>query len=757
MDDELQQLYEDAPCGYHSLDANGLYVRINQTELTMLGYERHEILGKKQFADLLTEQGKQTFAYNFPRFKQRGWVKDLEFEMIRKDGTSLPVSLSGVAVYDSQGDYLMSRSVMIDISERAQLVTEREYAETQRHIAEARLHYLLSANPAVLYASKASGDYAATFVSDNVQAMLGYSSQDFLDDPEFWASHIHPEDAPRVFADLSHLFEHGSHIHTYRFQHQAGHYCWVRDECKLTYDQNHTPLEVVGYWVDITERKQAEETIQEQADLLNIAPDAIFVHDLDNRILYWNQGAEKLYELSAADAIGQNCQRFLAPESVYQMPEILQQVLSEGRWQGELKKITGTGKLSTVMSRRLLVRNSAGQPKSVLTVDTDITSQKQLEAQFFRAQRLESLGTLASGIAHDLNNVLTPILGIVQLLPIVLTETDEQAQRLLQILQESTNRGVELVKQILSFTRGIDSTHASTDIQALLLEIQTVIAQTFPKNITLQVDVPADLWPIAADGTLLHQVFMNLCVNARDAMPSGGTLSMSAENIMLDKHYAQMQVDAKEGAYVVVTVEDTGYGIPVEIIEKIYDPFFTTKPVGQGTGLGLATVTGIVRNHHGFINVYSEPNVGTRFKVYLPNQAETEFVDEVVPNSPDGHGELILIVDDEVSVQEITKMTLEFHHYECMIANDGIEAIALYAEHKHRIKVILLDLMMPALDSISTIHTLRKLNPDVKIIAMSGLATNEAIARATNVGVESFLAKPFKAQELLTTLAAICL
>jgi two-component system, cell cycle sensor histidine kinase and response regulator CckA len=301
----------------------------------------------------------------------------------------------------------------------------------------------------------------------------------------------------------------------------------------------------------------------------------------------------------------------------------------------------------------------------------------------------------------------------------------------------------------------LEGTPTSTQVTHLIAEIQKIIRQTFPKNIDLSLDLAPSLRLIAADATTLHQVFMNLCVNARDAMPSGGQLSIKTENLILDDNYARMNLDAQAGPYVVVTVADTGTGIPAAIIDRIFDPFFTTKDIGKGTGLGLSTVIGIVKSHQGFINVYSEVGKGTRFKVYLPatEMAESEVVVEEAP--PIGHGELILVVDDETAIQEITQVTLEAHGYAVITASDGIEAIALYAERKHEIGVILLDWMMPSLDSATTMRTLLKLNPQARIIAMSGLATNESVTKTMKEGVQAFLAKPFTASELLNTLAAI--
>jgi two-component system, cell cycle sensor histidine kinase and response regulator CckA len=423
-----------------------------------------------------------------------------------------------------------------------------------------------------------------------------------------------------------------------------------------------------------------------------------------------------------------------------------------GNYDQEYRIIRPDGSMRWIRDRGFPIKNHTGVAYRVVGIAEDITNRKLTEAALRRTERLESLGTLTSGIAHDLNNVLTPIMGIVQLLPLKVVNMDASTQRLLQILDDSTRRGADLVKQILSFTRGVESKPTITQVSHLLVEIQKIIQQAFPKNIELSIDLPQDLWSITADATMLHQVFMNLCVNARDAMPDGGTMHIIAENLAIDENYARMNLDVQVGAYVVVTIADTGTGIPPEILDRIFDPFFTTKEIGKGTGLGLSTAIGIVKSHHGLIDVESEVDRGTQFKVYLPATDTIATAPVLTTEPPSGHGELILVVDDEVAIQEITKVTLETYGYRAMTASDGIEAIALYAQHKQEIGIVLMDMMMPSLDSVTIIRTLHKLNPQVQIIAMSGLATKDAVKKTLSEGVKAFLPKPFTASELLNLL-----
>jgi PAS domain S-box-containing protein len=740
--DELEQLYEQAPCGYHSLDANGVFVRVNQTELNMLGYSRTELIGRMKFADLLTPESQQIFQTTFPQFKQQGWIRDIEFELIRKNGDRLPVSLSATAITDAEGNYRMSRSVMLDIGDRVRLRTNQQQAAIDLQEAHQRIvttwesmtdaYIGLDLDWRFTYANQAAIMVITQLSGVAPQSIIGKTH---------WA--VFPTLAGGEFEQ-----RYRDAIRTQTPVHFEHCYAPTGDWFEI-----HAYPSAIGlgvYFRDVTERKVADQTIREQAALLDIASDAIYVCDLEQRILYWNRGAERLYGWTASEAIGQFTTELLQTQAAA-IPVIMTQLLGTGEWRDEIHRRTKTGQEVLVESRWTLVRDR-GAPKSILSVDTDITEKTQLAKQFLRAQRLESLGTLASGIAHDLNNVLTPIIGIVQLLPVKIPHLDPATKRLLDILDDSSRRGADLVKQILSFTRGIEGKPSHTQVKHLLAEIQKVIQQTFPKNIDLVLDLPAALWLITADATLLHQVLMNLCVNARDAMPNGGTLQITAENLTIDENYARMNLDAQIGSYVVVTIADTGMGISPEVLDRIFEPFFTTKDVGQGTGLGLSTVLGIVKSHHGFINVYSEVGKGTRFKVYFPasDTTATEVILEAAPRS--GQGELILIVDDETAIREVTQATLETYGYRTMIACDGVEAIACYAEHKANIRVVLLDLMMPALDAVTIIRTLCKLHPQVQIIAMSGLATNESVTRTIGSGVQTFLAKPFTAPELLDAL-----
>jgi PAS domain S-box-containing protein len=387
----------------------------------------------------------------------------------------------------------------------------------------------------------------------------------------------------------------------------------------------------------------------------------------------------------------------------------------------------------------------------------DLTERKKLELQFLRTQRMESIGTLAGGIAHDLNNSLAPIMMSLELLRMQFP--DSASQELLAIISASAQRGADMVRQVLSFARGVEGLRMEVQVKHILSEIQKIVNDTFPKNIQVVTVIPSDLWTVIGDPTQLHQVLLNLCVNARDAMPRGGRLTLTASQLTLDEHYASLSLhpDAKPGAYIFIQVRDGGTGIPPDVVEKIFDPFFTTKEIGKGTGLGLSTSLAIVKSHRGFIRVYSELGKGTEFKVYLPAQTESspEAAAELAAEMPRGHGELILVVDDEIAVRQITQQTLEAFGYRVVLAADGAEAIAIYALQGSEIAVVLTDMMMPIMDGPATIHVLCRMNPTVRIIGASGLSSNGQIVRSTNASVSHFLPKPYTAEMLLKALKQV--
>jgi PAS domain S-box-containing protein len=367
---------------------------------------------------------------------------------------------------------------------------------------------------------------------------------------------------------------------------------------------------------EFTLRRLAEEKIHEQAALLDLAQDAILVRDLQDRVLYWNKSAERLYGWAATEALGHNTGELLYEGESVALKRALEQVLERGQWTGELEQVTRDGKRITVQSRWTLVRDQTGNPKSRLIINTDITERKKLEAQFLRAQRFETIGALAGGIAHDLGNMLTPILIGTEALAKEIA--GNSAHKMLQTMQTSAKHGIEMIQQILAFARGVGGEPAVLDIRPLLVEMQQLAHETFPRSIQTGVHSAPNLCSVIGNPTQLRQVLLNLCVNARDAMPNGGSLKLAADNAMLENKITPLQSEPVCGPHIMITVSDTGHGIAPQVLQKIFEPFFTTKEPGKGTGLGLSTVQGIVKSHGGFLDVCSQASKGTTFTVFLP-------------------------------------------------------------------------------------------------------------------------------------------
>jgi PAS domain S-box-containing protein len=386
----------------------------------------------------------------------------------------------------------------------------------------------------------------------------------------------------------------------------------------------------------------------------------------------------------------------------------------------------------------------------------DLTERKKLEHQFLRAQRMESIGTLAGGIAHDLNNILAPIMMSIEMLKI--SSHDAAADAILETIGCSARRGADIVRQVLSFARGVEGERIEVQPKHLLADLENIIRDTFPKDIIQTFSVPGDTWTILGDPTQVHQILLNLCVNARDAMPQGGKLSVTVANCVMDVQALAMNPKATPGRYIHLVVSDSGTGIPADLVDKIFEPFFTTKELNKGTGLGLSTVMAIVKSHQGIINVYSEPGKGTAFSVYLPAMeigANPGSESSEAVNMPRGKGETVLLVDDEASILTITSRTLEAFGYKVIGATDGAEAVALYAKHQDELALVITDMMMPIMDGGALIRVLTRINPSVKIVATSGLSANKSGNKILGATIRHFLTKPYTADVLLQTVRAI--
>jgi two-component system, cell cycle sensor histidine kinase and response regulator CckA len=509
---------------------------------------------------------------------------------------------------------------------------------------------------------------------------------------------------------------------------------------------------VVGIQL-LARNERASHTLREQASLLDKAQDAIIVTDLDRRLSYWNKSAERLYGWTSEEVLGKVVTDLFYPVGdAKEVTQAYADVLARGEWTGELQPHTKSGRRVVIESRWTLVRDTAGNARSILSINTDVTDRRQLEQQFYRAQRLESIGTLAGGIAHDLNNILAPIMLGMGMLRDRLS--DDDSREILETISGSAQRGAEMVSQVLSFARGQEGKRSEIRPVDLIGDVVRIARDTLPKNIEILTEADSNLPAVYGDPTQCHQVLLNLCVNARDAMPNGGTLKLFADTATISER-RDVQGDLAAGNYVVFHVEDSGMGIAPDVLDKIFDPFFTTKEAGKGTGLGLSTSMTIVRNHGGHIRVDSRPELGTRFDVYLPIAPRPSIASTLGNNAspPRGRGQTVLVVDDEESVRRVLKATLEKAGYQVLQAANGREALTIFNTSGSTIALVIIDMTMPVLGGVPTMREMVKLNPAVRLIAASGIHDNEKLAKAVGPQVKEFLAKPFTSEMLLTTVA----
>jgi PAS domain S-box-containing protein len=780
-EERFRSVFMNTAIGIYRTTPDGRILLANPALLRMLGFDSFEELSRRNLE-------KEGIEPDYPRseFQRRleseGEIRGLEAAWKRKDGSTIFVRENTKVIRDRAGAVLYYEGTAEDITER-KLITKDLAWKTA--FTEAMVESALD---------------GILVVNDQGQTI--FQNRRFIalwNMPERVAAE--KEDAVRVKFVLDQIKYPDRFIEklTYLNSHQDE---VSRDEIELNdgrvFDRYSAP--VIGkdekyygrIWTfrDITESKRAaaelivankelvfqnaekekravelinanKELIVERAErnkreaqyqaLFDASPDCIIVVNASGNIVNVNHQTESLFGYIKEELAGKPIE-ILLPDRFKDYRALIRTFASNPQVQPIGKGVQLFSKRKDGTEFPIDVALSPIQTEKELNVIVtvrDVTEKKNLERQFLRAQRLESIGTLAGGIAHDLNNILGPIMMSIDILRNKYAEEKDAA--MLDMLSSSAQRGADLVKQVLSFARGVEGEHAVVQILHIVKEIEKIAKETFPRSIEIKTVLSKDLWTISADSTQIHQVLMNLCVNARDAMPNGGTITISAENVNVDAQYARMNAEAMEGRYIVLRITDTGTGISPEILERMFEPFFTTKEVGKGTGLGLSTTHAIIKSHGGFINVYSEMGKGTEFKIFLPaEEGEQPIAPEEDQAAPVGNGELILVVDDEAAIREITKLTLEAYGYTVVMAEDGTAAVAAYVQHGEQIALVITDMMMPFMDGASTIRAIRQINPNARFIAVSGLMQKSDVG--ASLGDVVTLQKPYTAEKMLKSI-----
>jgi two-component system, cell cycle sensor histidine kinase and response regulator CckA len=799
-EERTRAITESAQDAILMMDPAGRVSFWNPAAERILGYTSAEAIGQNVHELLAPARYLDGYRAAFPAFQQTGEGavvgRIVDLEARRKDGQELSVQLSLSKLHLSDGWHAVGilrdvterkrteealrlsahqsfqrAAALVDLS-RATTATRGDVTAALRRITETVARTLDIARVSIWRSTPAddaiqcvdlfelpTGQHSAGLqltARDYPAYFAAISSSDLID-----ADDAHTDARTREFSagylrplGISSMLDAGIRIHgrpsgVVCHEHTGPARQWTADEKSFAV----ATANLVSQVFEADERAKSEARLQLQDAALNAAANEIVITDRAGTIQWVNPAFTRITGYTLAEAVGQNPRVLKSGKHDTAFYQQLWATILRGEvWRGELVNRKKDGSLFTEEAIIAPVKNERGEITHFIAIKQDISEKKLLEAKFLRAQRLEGLGALAGGVAHDLNNVLAPILMCAELLKS--QSADPNTRRLLEMIEGNSQRGAGMIRQILAFARGTSGEKIVLQLGHLLKDIAKMMKDTFPPSIRCEVPVVKDLHPVLGDPTELYQVLLNLCVNARDAMPNGGTLSLTAANVHLDETAARQHRDVPPGRYVVITAADTGCGIPPELRERVFEPFFTTKVPGKGTGLGLATVRDIVTSHGGFIHLYSEVGAGTQFKIYLPAVlGEETAADTTRTTLPAGHGELVLVVDDEAAVREIVKATLEGYGYRVVTAGDGTEAVARFVEHLKEVQLLLTDMQMPHMDGAATIRALRNIQPGLRVIAASGLNTHEAALKAAGLEVQGFISKPFTAANLLLALA----
>ena len=680
---------------------------------------------------------------------------DCEFRALWPNGTMHWLWARGRCDFDEAGKPYRMAGFVTDITERKDVEQRIKRSEANLNSAQRIVHLGSWEFDLVDIGDLRKGSLRW---SDEVFRIWGYEPGGIEVSYENFLAAVHPDDRGLIGEAIAKaLRENRSYDLTHRIERPDGTCRTVREQAEFQFEAGTgRPLRMIGTVLDVTEQHEAQHAIRRALERLmeaqRIGRIGDWEWDVATQVIDWSP---QVFEIFGRDpALGppknyEDQKVMFEPASWSLMGETVARVIETGAAQDyELVGLRPDGTRVAIQARAVARRGANGRVLGLYGTVQDITERKKLEAQFLRVQRQESVGTLAGGVAHDLNNILTPVLLVVPLLRQKIRQAEDV--ELLNLVEQSVQRGAKIVRQLLTFSRGVEGERVQVNIYDLIREMVTLMRETFPREITVVEEMPEGIWPIAADATQIHQVLLNLCVNARDAMPTGGVLTITVENKYVGEEEAGRYSPANPGPHLCLTLSDTGVGITRENLDRIFEPFFTTKEIGKGTGLGLSTTFGIVKGHGGFITVYSEPAKGTVFRVYLPAAVARNVVaTPAAVRRAEGGGQLIMVVDDEPTVRTSFRLTLERSGYRVVTAANTTEALGYFTADRERIALVLTDIMMPGLSGLVLIAKVREFVPDVAIVAATGLHDRSRREELAALGVKQVLTKPCSMREVL--------
>ncbi|HEV3118295.1 MAG TPA: PAS domain S-box protein, partial [Gemmataceae bacterium] len=733
-------LFENNPHSMWLHDAQTLaFLAVNDAAVAAYGYSREEFLAMN-VKDLHYSPEPNAPDDSLVRKNSKPDKAGL-WRHRRKDGRPIEVEITAHDLAFGDGP---ARLVL------AHDITERRRAEKALRASEQRYRQLFEEVPIGVYRTTPAGE--TLMANPAMVAMLGYSSFDEMATTNMEDRVTEASYSRQRFKET---LDRCSEIHGLEstWRRRDGSLIHVRENARAIRGKNGNILYYEGTIEDITDRVQAEETIRtneaKYRTLIENLEQSIFLKDNEYRFVAVNKPFAGSLGSSEADLIGKTDFDFYPRQLAEKYRADDRQVLEEGKRLELEEENIAAGKPRLVRVIKTPVKDNQGRIVGVLGIFWDVTEQRAMEAQLRQAQKMEAVGQLAGGVAHDFNNLLTAILGNMSLALANLPPGDPNRD-LLRSAVKASERAANLTRQMLGFSRQTLLRPQPTILTEVVEEVIALLRRTIDPRIAIEVDCPTGLWTIHADPSQMNQVLMNLCLNARDAMPEGGRLFLKTENVVVDDEYRRLHLEARPGAFVRLCVQDTGVGIAPEIRSRIFEPFFTTKGPGRGTGLGLAMVFGIVKQHQGWIDCYSEVNRGTRFDIYLPRSCQVPApaaLPMLCPASCRGD-ETILLVDDEAILRSLGQKILERYGYRVVLAEDGVHAVAVYRAHKDQIDLIILDLTMPRLSGRDTFQELLQVNPLVRVLFASGYSV-EHVMEPENDRVAGFVSKPYHPEELV--------
>jgi PAS domain S-box-containing protein len=739
---KYRDLYSKSPVMLHSIDAEGRILSVSDRWLEAMGYSREEVLGRKSTDFLTPESRKKAQEVIIPEFRRTGKVDDVSYQFIRKDGQVLDIQISAVAEQDAKGAFVRSFAVLMD-------VTQRNRAEQALVRSEERFRNMVESISDVFFVT--DRDAIFTYVSPAIEALSGYLPHEVIGRP--YADLVHPDDGHILSEALERRLAGSPEFLEYRLLTKDGRSRWVRCSTQPTVEGGRVEG-LRGVMVDIDSRKRAEEELRKSQLLLRNVLDSsmavVTVKDMEGRYILANRRFHEINGTEPDRVLGRTDHDIFPRKRAEKIRRDDVRILARGKGEETEDGMTLADGEHSYLTMRIPLREESGRIYAICTMATDVTDLKRVESELRQSQKMEAIGRLAGGIAHDFNNLLTAINGYSSL-ALSMIEAGTPLQGYMQEILRSGERAAALTRQLLAYSRKQVMAPSILDLNAIVVDMQDLIRRLIGEDFVIRTDLAPDLKPVNVDRGQVEQILLNLVVNARDAMPRGGTLALATVNAVVQPGAEAARLEVSPGSFVRLTVSDTGAGMSPQVKARLFEPFFTTKGAGKGTGLGLSVVYGIVKQSGGGIEVESEVGKGSSFHIYLPQaRVRTRAPEASEPPSmtarQSGH-ETVLLVEDEESVRQFVHLALQSLGYTVLTAANGMEALGVLDANRARVQLVITDVVMPVMGGDELAAEIRRMNLPLPILYISGYSeVRNREPREENR--ELFLQKPFSPAEL---------